>query len=327
VDDENPSFAYNGYAYVVGGCTDDACTYPTSTVLKGPISSTGSISYWTTTTALPFTDRGHSSFAYNGYVYVVGGRANGVPTSTVLFGPISSTGSIAFWTSTTALPFTNRDHPSFAYNGYAYVVGGYASTTDWAGITSTVLFGPISSTGSIAFWTSTTALPFVDKDHPSFAYNGYAYVVGGDGGDSKTVLFGPISSTGSIAYWTTTTALPFTDYFHPSFAYNGYAYVVGGYTNYSVATSTVVYGPISSTGSIAFWTSTTALPFTDYHHPSFAYNGYAYVVGGYASGKTTSTVVFAPLASQPTYWGAEVATGAPQGLYTGTVTFTAVFSP
>ena len=169
------SFAYNGYAYVVGGCTDDACIYPTSTVLKGPISSTGSISYWTSTTALPFTESSHPSFAYNGYAYVVGGNANGAATSTVVFGPISSTGSIAYWTSTTQLPFTDSSHPSFAYNGYAYVVGGIANYA----YTSTVVFGPISSTGSISYWTSTTALPFTESEHSSFAYNGYAYVVGG----------------------------------------------------------------------------------------------------------------------------------------------------
>jgi hypothetical protein len=199
------------------------------------------------------------------------------------------------------------------------VVGGSAN----GAATSTVIFGPISSTGSISYWTSTTALPFTDKLHPSFAYNGYAYVVGGyaNGTYTSTVLFGPISSTGSIAYWTSTAALPFTDTRHPSFAYNGYAYVVGGYAN-GAATSTVIFGPISSTGSIAYWTSTTALPFKDYNYPSFAYNGYAYVVGGYANSADTSTVLFAPLFSKPTYWGIGVATGTATGTYSGTNIFT-----
>jgi hypothetical protein len=310
-DYDHPSFAYNGYAYVVGGVGGDY-----KTVLYGPISSTGSIAYWTSTTALPFMNYQHPSFAYNGYAYVVGGTG----TSTVLFGPISSTGSIAYWTSTTSLPFTNYSHPSFAYNGYVYIVGGWAEGE----ATSTVLKGPISSTGSIAYWTSTTSLPFADYNHPSFAYNGYAYVVGGIGGDYTIVLYGPISSTGSIAYWTSTASLPFADYNHPSFAYNGYAYVVGGYGGDN---KTVLYGPISSTGSIAYWTSTTALPFMNYQHPSFAYNGYAYVVGGVADGAATSTVIFTPLSAKPTYWGAEAPSSTTPATYSGTVTFTAVFSP
>jgi hypothetical protein len=250
---------------------------------------------------------------------VVGGYANDAVTSTVVFGPISSTGSIAYWTSTTQLPFKDSSHPSFAYNGYAYVVGGYAN----GALTSTVVFGPISSTGSIAYWTSTTSLPFKEYYHPSFAYNGYAYVVGGYANDAvtSTVVFGPISSTGSIAYWTSTTALPFKDYQHPSFAYNGYAYVVGGYAN-GADTSTVVFGPISSTGSISYWTSTASLPFTDSSHPSFAYNGYAYVVGGYANDAGTSTVIFTPLSAKPTYWGIGVATGTATGTYSGTNIFT-----
>jgi hypothetical protein len=221
------------------------------------------------------------------------------------------------------LPFTDYFHPSFAYNGYAYVVGGLAN----GAATSTVLYGPISSTGSISYWTSTTALPFTDYFHPSFAYNGYAYVVGGlaNGANTSTVLYGPISSTGSISYWTSTTALPFTDSQHSSFAYNGYAYVVGGYAN-GAATSTVLYGPISSTGSISYWTKTTALPFTDYGHPSFAYNGYAYVVGGKAN-VATSTVLYSPLAGREIYWGASAPTGISGGQYSGTVTYTAVFTP
>jgi N-acetylneuraminic acid mutarotase len=317
----HPSFAYNGYAYVVGGYVNSKTT---STVLFGPISSTGSISNWSTTTALPFGYSNHPSFAYNGYAYVVGGYASttdwaGV-TSTVLKGLISSTGSIAYWTSTTQLPFKDSNHPSFAYNGYVYVVGGYAN----GALTSTVLYGPISSTGSIAYWTSTTALPFTDNSHPSFAYNGYAYVVGGvaSGTATSTVLFGPISSTGSIAYWTSTAVLPFANSYHPSFAYNGYAYVVGGWYM-----STVLFGPISSTGSIAYWTSTTALPFTDSNHPSFAYNGYAYVVGGNANGLATTTVLFAPLGGREMYWGASAPGGISGGQYSGVVTYTAVFTP
>jgi hypothetical protein len=131
----------------------------------------------------------------------------------------------------------------------------------------------------------------------------------------------PLIKFPEVPSWATSTALPFRDYYHPSFAYNGYAYVVGGVAN-GTGTSTVVFGPISSTGSISYWTSTTQLPFTDYDHPSFAYNGYAYVVGGWANGAATSTVIFTPLFSKPTYWGIGVATGTATGTYSGTNIFT-----
>jgi hypothetical protein len=156
------------------------------------------INVWQQTQPLPFTDYSHSSFAYNGYAYVVGGYANGAATSSVLYAPINASGTIGSWQQTQPLPFTDYYHSSFAYNGYAYVVGGIADGAD----TSSVLYAPINASGTIGSWQQTQPLPFTDYYHSSFAYNGYAYVVGGmvaGGFLASTTLYAPLPSRN--VYW------------------------------------------------------------------------------------------------------------------------------
>jgi hypothetical protein len=148
---------------------------------------------------------------------------------------------------------------------------------------------------------------------------------GGTTGTS-TVLYAPINASGTIGSWQQTQPLPFTERYHPSFAYNGYAYVVGGYAN-GADTSSVLYAPINASGTIGSWQQTQSLPFTERYHPSFAYNGYAYVVGGIANGSATSSVLYAPLPSRSIFWGLNVPANIPIGSYGGTNTITAVFTP
>jgi len=185
---------------------------------------------------------------------------------------------------------------SFTFGGGETALSDTATTI--TGInTAPVFIFPLGGTG----WQNTTALPYVDYEHTTVAYNNYLYVIGGGGSGSANIAsssFAPINATGSLGAWTSTRALPNTLSRHASVVYNGYLYAIGGEQNSTgTRTSTVVFAPINATGSLGAWTSTTALPYTDSYNTSVAYNGYLYTIGGCVSGTCTdsSTVVFAPI--------------------------------
>jgi hypothetical protein len=291
----------NGYIYVTGGTTSTVGV-ATSTVSYAPINSTGSIGAWATTTALPSGLVAHSAVVNNGYIYAIGGiNGSSNTTSTVFYAPINSTGSIGAWATTTALPKAIYSHSAVVNNGYVYVTGGATSTTG-VKVTSTVLYAPFNSNGSIGAWATTTALPSATYSHSAVVNNGYIYVTGGatsttTGGGTSTVSYAPINSTGSIGAWSRTTALPGAIYLHSAVVYNGYIYTTGG-AKAGVVTSTVYYAPINATGSIGNWTSTTALPNAIFSHSAVVNSGYVYVTGGGDSGGVaTTTVSYAPLKS------------------------------
>jgi len=322
-DEDNFSAAYNGHIYMTGGFTG---SNGTSTVLFAPINATGSVGAWSSTVALPVALYSHEALAYNGYLYTVGGfdATNFIVTSTVFFAPINSTGSIGAWTSTAPLPYTAENGAALAYNGYLYEIAGNG------GGGNTVVFAPINSTGSVGAWSYTNALPYVSVySFASAAYNGYLYAIGGyTPSATSEVLFAPINSTGSIGAWTSTTAMPYALVSHVSAEYNGYLYAVGGQAGGSPSSS-VIFAPINSTGSIGAWSYTNVLPYTNTAFASALYNGYLYAAGGNANGAITSTVVYSslpPSALASTYWGFSVPGGSATGTYSGTVTFTAAWS-
>jgi len=323
-DSELGAAAYNNYLYAIGGVGAGTSTY------FARINATGSLGAWSSTRALPHTINENAAVTYNGYMYSIGGKADGNnPTTTVNFAIINSTGSLGTWTSTQAMPFATELQGSVAYNGYLYVIGGVTGATD----TSTVIYAPINSTGSLGTWTSTQALPYALDSHAAVAYNGYLYAIGGVvSGTTMTAstTFAPINATGSLGAWTSTQPMPFKAAYHAGVVYNGYMYAIGGASTGSSSsqTSTINYAPINSTGSLGAWTSTQAFPNQVENHASVIYNGYLYTIGGYVNGggSSTSTVRFTPLNARSTYWGLTVPNSAVGGDYTGTNTFTAVFS-
>ncbi len=279
-------YATNTFTY--GGA--EASLQEAATAVTGFLIPRPPLTSWATTTPLPTAIYAHASVANNGYLYTVGGN-DGSITSTVRFAPINATGSLGTWATTTPLPTSTGYFASVVNNGYIYTTGGLPND----GITSSVFFAPINSTGSIGAWSSTTALPAGAYRHTSVAYNGYVYSIGGNDAAIRTttVNFAPINSTGSIGSWTSTAALPSPIERHTSVVYNGYLYTIGGFSN-AGQTSTVQFAPINSTGSLGSWTMTTALPGNVYEHASVVNNGVVYTIGGLDSTET-STVLFAPV--------------------------------
>ena len=75
---------------------------------------------WSATTSFPDGRYAHSSVAYNGYLYVIGGNAPGGDFfGDVQFASINSDGTVGSWSATTSLPFVRSEHTSVAQNGKA----------------------------------------------------------------------------------------------------------------------------------------------------------------------------------------------------------------
>ena len=293
------SVAHNGFLYAIGGGTSLFASL--SDVLYAPINANGTVGGWSTTTALPSGRLYHTSVAYNGFVYAIGGGTTiGNILSDVLVAPINANGSVGSWSTTTALPAVRFVHSTVVHNGFIYVIGG---SPDGATVYNDVLFAPLHANGTVGAWSTSTALPSGRVFHSSVAQGGYLYVVAGQGSDANytptsEVTVAPINANGSIGAWTTTTALPSARSNHTCAVYNGFVHVVGGDTRFGGGSpfGDVLLAPLNDNGSIGPWTSTSPLPSARAYHASVAYNGIVYALGGGDATLTPSSdVVLAPI--------------------------------
>jgi MYXO-CTERM domain-containing protein len=165
--------AANGYLWVVGGY--DGVGY-LSDVQAAQFGVNGGLGAFAATTSFPTARYGHSSVAYNGYLYVIGGSSSS-PLNDVQVAPISSTGTLGAFSATSSLPFGRFLHSSAAANGFLYVVGG----DDGVGYLNDVLAAPINSNGTLGDFTPTTTFTTARRGHASLATNGFLYVIGGYG--------------------------------------------------------------------------------------------------------------------------------------------------
>lgn len=323
-----PLVSSRGYLYTLGGST--------STVLKAQIGGAGSVGSWTGTTALPASFLLSGGASHNNFIYRIGGESGGATTSSVNYASTSADGSVIAWTSTAALPSARARAGVAVYGDYLYCVGGAPTTSP--GATTTVFFTSFNSNGTLNSWSSTTPLPgslgFANTS--AAAHNGYLYLVGGyvpspENTGTSTVLFAPINATGSIGTWNTTTPMPFRPQHHSLAILDGTMYVMGGSISPSLGpTSTSFAATILPDGRLGSWTSISAMPAAGYSAGTKVENGKIYLAGGYniSNAQTTTVKYYGPTQSTGnTYWGIQVAGGAGGGTYTGTLTFTAQYSP
>ncbi|MEI9914395.1 MAG: hypothetical protein WDN66_05495 [Candidatus Saccharibacteria bacterium] len=267
---EATSAVYNGYIYELAGATSSGSW--STTVDYAPISSSGTIGAWTATTSLPTSLDLSTTEVYNGYIYELGGSANGAATAVVNYAPISSSGTIGAWTATTSLSTAVYGETSAVYNGYMYILGGVGSSQQ-----STVYYSAIATAGTLGTWTATTSLPTTYVYSTTVINGGYIYEIGGSAAGSATtaVYYAPINSSGTIGSWTSTANLPAANYQASAVTCNGYVYYLGGRT-----TSSVDYAPINSNGTLGSWTATTSLVQSTLYGSANCYSGYVYEVGG-----------------------------------------------
>ena len=118
----------SSYLYVLGG-DSTASGKPVATVYVGTLNASGTVSAWTTTTALPVPLHSLGAVIFNGNVYVAGGSGSGnAPVATVYRAAIASNGGLGAWQALTSLPFA-RSYFGFGVNGtFLYAFGGDSAT-------------------------------------------------------------------------------------------------------------------------------------------------------------------------------------------------------
>jgi len=293
--------AYDGYMYVVGGCTSayvscGTTTNNVATVYSSPINSTtGALGAWTAQTAIATARYGASLVAYNNYLYVMGGINGGTFLKDIQYHAIDETGVVTgAWTTSTKTLDVNRAYFGVTvYGGALYVAGGctVGATTCTTALNS-IIYANFATTGgdlSAAFTTNATTFTNARGGLRLGIANGYAYIYGGRNNTTyyNDVQYSAMAVDKSLGTWTSTASFTNARSDFGGILYNNFLYIIGG-RNGSTYYNTTQFASVENggPGSVNAWTSVT--PFTNgrHLHGSVAYRGYLYVVGGYSGGTT-----------------------------------------
>ena len=307
------SVVHNGNVYIIGGSgSGTGCSAYCDDIQFSSINSNGSLScpsgftcttgvFTQQTSAFTTARRFHGSIVNNGYLYIIGGeQSGGTAHNDVQYCPINSNGSVGSCTQQTNSFTTARyEHKTTVYNGYVYITGGRGTGT---GCTSNkcndIQFSSINSNGSLScpsgftcttgvFAQQTSAFTTERQDHETVAYNGYLYVIGGNGTGTgcvssycSDIQYCPINSNGSVGACTQqTNAFTPTRSFFSAEIRNGYLYLVGG-ANASFHND-IQYCPINTNGSAGTCTQkSSGFSTARRGQSSVIYNGYLYIIGG-----------------------------------------------
>ena len=298
------SVVLNGYIYYAGGCSDMACTAPTSTVYYATLGADGSVGTFTSApNALPAVRTWGKLVASGGTLYYLGGQdAAAAAQSTVYYSTPASGVPAAWSTATNALPTARSEIGATVWDSQIYVTGGVSGGTRQ----NSVYVSPsLVSGGNIGVaWATSTGFNVARSGQTSFSYANTLYVIGGSDGTNylNDVQFIKINSDGTLSSngWSYTTSLPQRVYQADGYASNGYMYVFGGRGTATTCTSNTYIAPISANTTIAAGNDPSGIG--DWSQTNVKYNGTrygnavafdqgrAYVFGGGCNGAFVASV-------------------------------------
>ncbi len=274
--------AYNGWLYGVGGWTAAATGNVALTAVNngGP----GTVNGWSTVSSvLSAGQEGIATVAYNGYLYAMGGSDGTTYSSSVLYAPLNSNGSLGSWSSTNSLLLGRRYAGAVAYAGYMYLLGGDTGSPGTVTSSKETEVATINSNGTLGTWATSINMPTALYAFGTALWNGRVYLTGGNpGGASAAVSYASLSS-GTIGSWSSGTSFTTARYAHSSVAYNGTLYVIGGSTSGGSLLGDVQYASINSDGTVGTWRFTAGIPARRFVTATAA-NGFLYVAGGTDTG-------------------------------------------
>lgn len=209
---------YNGYIYVVGGCTTGVppCTAYLSSVeiIRANNGSTGQTSQtnagiWTNAANSFSTARADLQYvAFNGFMYVMGGCTAYTTgtcsawTTNVQHAAIASSGNLGAWSGALDAQLTvGRSYgAALVYNSQIYLIGGSVpGTVD----TGTVLSATINATGNVGSWSTLSSLPSgaERRGFGAAVSNNYIYIAGGVNSSTRKndVLYSKIATDGTLS--------------------------------------------------------------------------------------------------------------------------------
>lgn len=188
--------------------------------------------------------------------------------------------------------------------GYVYCIGGQ----DYEANPYSNVYSSSLSSANITSWTAqSNSYPQNILAQPCVAYSGYLYCVGGtydsSGDDVAESYYTSISQTGTLGSWNATTPYPIAIDSHYCAAASGYIYCVGGNNetdgtnNAAVATNSVWYAPISSSG-IGSWSLSLSYPQNIFFPSCVASSSDIYCIGGVnGNDNGVNSVYYATLSS------------------------------
>ena len=300
--------AYNGYMYVIGGCSSaySSCTTAANnlaTIYRAPINGNGTIGTWTNTnnTALPTARYGIAAVVYNNYLYVMGGLNASTFSNTIYYHAIDPGGTTdgrlngAWSTSSRTLPASMAYMQAVTFGSRLYVAGGCSAGALTCTTTrNTVHYAGFNTNGELsAALAATATFTTARGDFGLAAVNGRLYLTGGRTNttyysDTQSAAINTDGTTGGWGSHTGTT-LATARYGIGMAAANSNLYVTGGY-NGSTYYNNVQIAAVNNGGSgkIGGWTEDTVdtISTARRENQAIAYNGYLYVLGGRNSGGT-----------------------------------------
>lgn len=261
--------------YIIGGCPQLSVVIGNYCNSQGAIlesyqaanmnnGGNGDIQSWNAASTSLTTSRSRlGSFAYNGYLYALGGGTNGGAINgaeALVYAPIGSNGVVGAWSTIANPPTVLGDETWTFYNGYVYKIGGKGNvnnaitTTQYAavctGTNTTTVFSTNCTTGStpgtFSSWNSGASMNTGRSELDAVAHNGYLYVFGGCTSSNprldwicttatNTVEVSQINNTtGAPGAWTALSAgnnFATSRFRHQAVDYNGYVYIMGGCAN------------------------------------------------------------------------------------------------
>jgi len=236
--------------YAGAGCASSLFTI-VSSVYYATVSTVGSISAWTSTTAQPNTYYQPSvvTDASGSFLY---STAGGCITDT-WSAPISG-GALGSWTSQTPHPTGPFEQSACQVGGSLFVlvqaIGGTCSASFWSAPVAGGVIGP---------WTTQPSPPQVYQAAQMVGCGSYIWVIGGTiPGQSSDVYVGTVSG-GSVTSWSSVSPLPTPEAEHSAVIADGYIFSIAGW-NPAPAVSSVYSAQILPGGALSSWTSVTALP-------------------------------------------------------------------
>ncbi len=295
----NETAIMNGYLYIMGGCTNNACTTVSTGVtyqaigsdgtLQKPATCTGSYtdSYCVSSSSLPVGLAAAATATFGGRIYVVGGFTTG---TNVYYVSVNTDGSLGSWSSPTTLSSLTagasqsvttltysyayaRANPSSAGSnpGNLYIFGGCTNgTVGCSNYSDNVYKCNIGTSGAVSACTDSGQLQ-----------------IGAMPGGCGTGL-------GAMA----------------GAVYANYIYLIGGLTPNCTDLTTARYAKFDNSNNIVTvgsgWVEGSEVTATGRRRGAgFGYNGYLYVVGGYDGGSgVLADIEFAKINVSDGSWGA-----------------------
>lgn len=269
---------------------------------------------------------GHAMAAFNGYLYIIGGKFQYVRTDcypvssvpcfsptptvwnyTILYTAIHEDGTLSDWREVTLPENTGPYTPGVTVaNGHLYIIGGWDGERN----RTTVVSARLLPDGGLGPWNEETPLPVGLSKHAVTVSGKFIYVVGGntgmatlsvyEQGYSNAVYSSQIQGTHSLGDWRHEEPLPDTWIDHKTVAARDGLFVIGGrnvneYYHYTgdyyeyVMHDTVFYSKVGHDGTLGTWATYNKLPVPVVRHAVAADAGRIYLIGG-ASGQDIENI-------------------------------------